>query len=115
MEKVDTAQNNEHRDVLKDLEKAYQKLGHLISDLSISQGSPGFVEDLEFNLPVVMNYIGAATKKAQLQKPEQLISSLVPTYWRQTLRFPMETHSLEEVWKSVWKCNLSTEELKILQ
>ena len=117
MEHVDTTESDaiNHQNTLRDLEKAHQRLGQLIKDLKDSQGTPGFLEDLEFNLPVVMNYVGAATQKARLQKPEHLITTLIPTYWRQTLRFPMETHSLEEVWKSMWKCNLSPEELQILK
>ena len=103
------------QDALRNLEKAYQKLGSLIKDLKESQGTANFNQDLEFNLPVVMNYIGAATQNAQLQNQDKLISSLIPIYWRQTLRFPMEMHTLEEVWKSVWKCNLSSEELTILK
>jgi hypothetical protein len=58
-------------------------------------------------LPAVLNYLALGTKVAQFDKPGKMALDLIPTYWKEVLDFPTEKHSLEDVWKSVWKCNLS--------
>jgi hypothetical protein len=81
--------------IISYLEGAHTRLGLIINDVKNLSTDIEFVrENIELNLPVVLNYIGLATKKANFDQPNKLALSMIPTYWKEVLEFPSSSHSL---------------------
>lgn len=107
--------DSQKKHIIKFFQKAEKKLKQLITEVQESTNENFLQTIIEIELPVVTNYLAEGTKSAMFENPGKIALNVLPNYWKDSLNFPTSTHSLGEVWKSVWKCNMTREEILLLK